>query len=76
MGDPLGDVLYHRQILTIGLGLSILGFRKGFRKMMEARQEKMKVKKKKKGSWKSNVHPAPILSCVGPGPSSSSKGRY
>ena len=48
MGDPLGDVLYHRQILTIGLGLSLLGFRKGFRKMMEARQEKMKVKKKKR----------------------------
>lgn len=46
MGDPLGDVLYHRQMLTIGLGLSLLGFRKGFRKMMEPRQEKLKVKKK------------------------------
>lgn len=46
MGDPLGDVLYHRQMLTIGLGLSLLGFRKGFRKMMEPKQEKLKVKKK------------------------------
>ena len=46
MGDPLGDVLYHRQMLTIRLGLSLLGFRKGFRKMMEPKQEKLKVKKK------------------------------
>lgn len=52
MGDPLGDVLYHRQILTFGLGLSLLGFRKGFRKMMEPRQEERKVKKKKRDHGK------------------------
>ena len=52
MGDPLGDVLYHRQILTFGLGLSLLGFRKGFRKMMEPRQEEMKVKKTKRDHGK------------------------
>ena len=51
-GRPLRGCGYHRQILTIGLGLSLLGFRKGFRKMMELRQEKMKVKKKKKDHGK------------------------
>lgn len=60
MGDPLGDVLYHRQILTFGLGLSLLGFRKGFRKMMEPRQEEMKVKKKK-GIMEKQCSPCPDI---------------